>query len=348
MLYDYSYLYPYIIEDPNYNRKWEINKLFEDKKLQTHFYNYIKVFELTSCKHVRHTPLVHLKKNLEEQIKTDYDSYSIKRGDFTKDSLNFLLVYKKITNLVEKEDFNTNWKMNKLKFEPWNLRLPFYATIEALNLNIGKNACDMTISGLRNRIWEEYSMINHKPNSITRDDLTEDGLNLESIYNKIKQSIEDGQCTKTDPIHKLFPPRSQIRIDFYTKLKTLNLIDANIKNTNNIKIRTLINLLEKVVDVPSTKDNSITRDDLRDEDWDLYSIHEKIKNLMEDPKFNKKSKIAKLEFEPASLRKEFYAYIKNFNFTKANPSSQTTILSLKNNLEKHFKDNESQINNKNG
>jgi hypothetical protein len=109
-------------------------------------------------------------------------------------------------------------------------------------------------------------MINHKPNSITRDDLTEDGLNLESIYNKIKQSIEDGQCTKTDPIHKLFPPRSQIRLDFYTKLKTLNLIDANFKNTHGIKIRTLINLLEKVVDVPSTKENSITRDDLRDED----------------------------------------------------------------------------------
>jgi hypothetical protein len=65
---------------------------------------------------------------------------------------------------------------------------------------------------------------------------------------------------------------------------------------------------------------------------------------MEDPNFNKKSKIAKLEFEPASLRKEFYAYIKNFNFTKANPTSQTTIVSLKNNLEKHFKDNESKIN----
>jgi hypothetical protein len=83
------------MEDPNYNRKWEINKLFEDKKLQNHFYNYIKIFELTSCKHVRHTPLVHLKKNIEEQIKTDDDPYSIKRGDFTKDSLNFLLVYKK-------------------------------------------------------------------------------------------------------------------------------------------------------------------------------------------------------------------------------------------------------------
>ena len=35
------------MEDPNYNRKWEINKLFENKKLQNHFYNYIKVFELT-------------------------------------------------------------------------------------------------------------------------------------------------------------------------------------------------------------------------------------------------------------------------------------------------------------
>jgi len=78
------------MEDPNYNRKWEINKLFEDKKLQNHFYNYIKFYELTLCKNARHSPLVHLKKNLEEQIKTDYDPYSIKRMDFTKNSLNFL------------------------------------------------------------------------------------------------------------------------------------------------------------------------------------------------------------------------------------------------------------------
>lgn len=106
------------MEDPHYNSKWEIKMLFEDKKLQKHFYNYIKVFELTSYKQARHTLLADLKKNLEEQIKTDDDSYSIKRGDFTKDSLNFLLVYKKITNLVEKEDFNINWRMNKLTFEP--------------------------------------------------------------------------------------------------------------------------------------------------------------------------------------------------------------------------------------
>lgn len=110
-------------------------------------------------------------------------------------------------------------------------------------------------------------MTNTKPNSITRDDFTEDGLNLESIYNKIKQSIEDGQCTKKDAINKLFPPRSHIRKDFYTKLKTLNLINIkNLKNIGTIKIQTFINSLEKVVDVPSTKDNSITREDLIGED----------------------------------------------------------------------------------
>lgn len=95
------------MEDPNYNPKWEIN-LFEDKKLQNQFYNFIKIFELTSCKNVRHTPLIHLKKNLEEELRTHDDTYSIKIGDFTKDSLNYLLVYEKITKLVEKEDFNIN------------------------------------------------------------------------------------------------------------------------------------------------------------------------------------------------------------------------------------------------
>lgn len=123
----------------------------------------------------------------------------------------------------------------------------------------------MTVSALKHRISEEFSMIHHTPNGITRDDFTKDGLKLENIYKKIKQSIEDGQCTKTDRIHKLFPPRSQIKKNFCNKLITLNLIDAN-TNISNIKVRTLISLLEKVVDVPSTKDNSITREDLRGED----------------------------------------------------------------------------------
>lgn len=52
--------------------------------------------------------------------------------------------------------------------------------------------------------------------------------------------------------------------------------------------------------------------------------------------FNKKSKIAKLEFEPDSLRKEFYAYIKTYSLTKQKIPSQTTILSLKNNLKKEL------------
>ena len=51
-----------------------------------------------------------------------------------------------------KEDSKIHWTISKLKSEPLNLRLPFYATIEALHLNICKNACDMRISGLRNRI----------------------------------------------------------------------------------------------------------------------------------------------------------------------------------------------------
>lgn len=106
------------MEDPNYNRKWTINKLFESKELQNNFYRYIEVYQLTKYKDVRHTILVHLKKNLEEEIKTNYNPYSIKREDFTKNSLNFLSVHEKITKFMEKKDFDINWKISKLEFEP--------------------------------------------------------------------------------------------------------------------------------------------------------------------------------------------------------------------------------------
>ena len=90
------------------------------------------------------------------------------------------------------------------------------------------------------------------------------------------------------------------------------------------------------MDVPSTKNNSITREDLRGEDWDLHNIYEKITNVTRTNNFNKKSKIAKLELKPDILRKEFYSYIKDFELTKQKIPSQMTILSLKNNIKKEL------------
>lgn len=179
-------------------------------------------------------------------------------------------------------------------------------------------------------------MIHNEPNRITSHDFTENGLNLESIHKKIKKCVDDGECTKTDLVGKLFPRGSQIMLDFYAKLKTLNLIGEN-KYAHQMTIRGLINILENVVDVPS-KDNSITKEDIRA--GDLYSIHQKIKHYMESPHFKRHYRLAKLELEPVSLRREFYAYLKNLNISKVNPISQTTILSLKNNLDKHFNNNE--------
>ena len=52
--------------------------------------------------------------------------------------------------------------------------------------------------------------------------------------------------------------------------------------------------------------------------------------------FKKKSKLGKLEFEPESLRKEFYTYIKIFNLTTQKIPSQTTLAALRNNLIKEL------------
>jgi len=90
---------------------------------------------------------------------------------------------------------------------------------------------------------------------------------LESIYNKIKLHLEDYPHAKRDTINKLFLPSSTIAKIFYTKLKTLNLTSkTDLSTIGGIRIQTLLNSLEKVVDVPSTSDNSITREDLIGED----------------------------------------------------------------------------------
>ena len=54
---------------------------------------------------------------------------------------------------------------------------------------------------------------------------------------------------------------------------------------------------------------------------------------MGDQNFNKKSKIAKSEFKPASLTKAFYDYIKNYNFTKASYTLGNNNIISKNNLD---------------
>ena len=39
------------MEDPNYNRRWTISKLFESKEIQKAFYRYIEEYPLTSRNH---------------------------------------------------------------------------------------------------------------------------------------------------------------------------------------------------------------------------------------------------------------------------------------------------------
>lgn len=210
---------------------------------------------------------MHLKYNIEEEIYNDDDPCSIKEEDFTEKGINFFLVHEKIQKIMEKKDFNSNWKISKLKFKPFSLKSQFYDCIIYLDLKNCKNISDLKITTLKNLMVERATMILHKPNTITWNDFTRNGLNLESIYNKIKQSLEDGLFEKRDTINKLFPPGSRIGKDFYTKLQTLNLTNlTDLKKVSNTRIQTLINSLEKVVYVPSTKNNSITREDLIGED----------------------------------------------------------------------------------
>jgi len=207
---------------------------------------------------------MHLKYNIEEVIKFDYDDDSIKEEDFKDNTLNLPLLHEKLSKIMQNNDISVRSKIVKLKFEPYSLKSTFYAKLKALNFNTSDDVSDLTISSLRNKIADRLNILR---GPISWDDFTIDGLNLESLYNKIKLHLENNPNAKRDTISTLFLPSSLIAEIFYNKLITLNLTSqTNLRTIGGVRIQTLLNSLEKVVDVPSTKDNSITREDLIGED----------------------------------------------------------------------------------
>ena len=322
-----------IMEDPKFNTHWTIKKLFESKEVQINFYRYIENYPLTTYKNTGQTKIMHLKSNIEQVIKPD--DYSIKQEDFKDNTLNLPLLYEKLSKILQKNDINYNSKLAQLKFYPCSLRSTFYEKLKALNFNPYGNVSSLTISSLRNKIADRLN-ISHGP--ISWDDFTSDGLNLESLYNKIKLHLENNPNAKWETISTLFLPSSTIAKSFYVKLINLNLTSqTNLSTISGVRLKTLLNSLEKVVDVPSTKDNSITREDLIGEDWDFHSIYEKITNVIRTTKnFNKLSTLSKLEFEPPILRREFYNYIKVFQLTNVKTVSKTRIIFLQERLKQEI------------
>ena len=209
------------MEDPKYNTGWIISKLFESREIQINFNRYIEDYPLTKYKNISRTTIKHLKSNIEEVIKPHYDDYSIKEEDFEGNSLNFLLLHEKLSKIMKNKDISGNSRIGKLKFEPSSLKSPFYAKLKALDF-ITNDVRSLNISSLKNKIAERLFVL-HKPSNISWGDITSDGLNLESVYNKIKLHLENYPDAKRDSINKLFLPSSIIAKDFYTKLITLNL-----------------------------------------------------------------------------------------------------------------------------
>jgi hypothetical protein len=166
---------------------------------------------------------------------------------------------------MNNKDISGRSTIGKLKFEPSSLKSPFYAKLKALDF-ISNDIYSLTISSLKNKIAERLFIL-HKPSNISWGDITNDGLNLESIYNKIKLHLENNPDAKRDSINNLFLPSSIIAKVFYTKLITLNLTSkTDLGAIGAINIQTFLYSLEKVVDSSPTKQNSITREDLIGED----------------------------------------------------------------------------------
>ena len=106
------------MEDPKYNTGWTIGKLFESREIQINFNRYIEDYPLTNYKYTSRTTIKHLKSNIEEVIKPNYEDYSIKEEDFEGNSLNFLLLHEKLSKIMKNKDISSKSKIGKLKFDP--------------------------------------------------------------------------------------------------------------------------------------------------------------------------------------------------------------------------------------
>ena len=99
------------------------------------------------------------------------------------------------------------------------------------------------------------------------------------------------------------------------------------KHVLNSNIKTLLNNLEKLIDINPSNTTSITKSDLLEEGLDYKSVYGKISSLIKDSNNNivSNDRFSKLKFEPESLRSEFYRIVKDLNLTNYKVTSRTKI-----------------------
>lgn len=170
----------------------------------------------------------------------------------------------------------------------------------------------------------------NNPNRITSDDFLTSYFNYKIIHSKISNLIELGEINAEYSISSLKFKPIDLKESFFDSVQILQLTNKDIPRTI---IKNLLQELEKLIDVNPSNPNSINYTDILGDSLDYRNIYDKISNLINDNHIGGRDSIARLIFEPESLRSEFYSKIKDLNLTNYKKYSQTKIGTLLKRLE---------------
>ena len=314
------------------NKRDTINKLsFEPNSLKIDFYRKLEALNLTNYKYTGSMKIESLIKTLEDFIHiTPINPNSIIREDFLENDFKYDIVYSKITNFIAQEGINKKDTINKLSFEPDSLKKHFYRKLEALNLTNSREASSITIGILQNTLKQQTDLIKFKDGVIMGDDILPD-FNYNTVYNKIIFLIDSGEVNSEKNISHLIFESKELKDKFYDQIILLGLTNNSYIHASTIKM--LMQGLEKYIDITTTNPNSINKEDFWEDSLKFEVIYDKISKLIySNPNLDKNSPISRLEFEPESLRKDFYRKLEALNLTNSREASSITIGILQNTL----------------
>jgi hypothetical protein len=271
-------------------------KLFTNglqKYAQVTIVNFLEVLE-THLNHELPTRRQNYDSNLLGYLPDDTFSSKLIQKEDIQNGLNLQSLYNKIMGLVEDGSITQTKTLQDLPYQSNRVKWDFYKKIRQLKLftNGLQKYAQVTIANflevLETHLNHELptrrqnydsNLLGYLPDDtfssklIQKEDV-QNGLNLQSIYNKIMGLVEDGSITNTDLVWQLPFINNEVKSDFYDKLTELNLIHGR-KEYSLVKIEVFINLLKIHVDMPIGEYNQ-----LRDADLATLKVNKTYKPLL--------------------------------------------------------------------
>ena len=293
-----------LMQSPNYNRHWTIDKLFKSEDVKEEFYDLVKYTLWQNKKDVSQTTLAALRYKVWKEISSSNPNpNTIKQPTMLFKELPFAKV--KSNHLIG-EFYTSTYNKSRIKI------------VEEFN-------------AYRERISPNAPMsINIRPTIVCREDfdVLSGEWDLHAVHKKIQNIMQSPDYTPNWNIGKLFDS-NVVRSKFYKFIKEYPF--TNSKQVGQMK---LAELNSKIWDEIRPFNPTIV--DMGDFDvvsgeWDLHAVHKKIQNIMQSPDYTPNWTIGKL-FDSNAVRSKFYKFIKEYSLTNSKQVSSTRLANLRRNI----------------